>query len=386
MSALHGIRVLELSQGLSGDYCGRLLADFGADVIKIESPEGSAIRREGPFYRNRVDGNHSLLFWHLNAGKRGITLRRDSEAGQRIFSRLLASADVVLTSGGEDCAGMREQHPGLITVSVTPFGDDGPYAGNPGSELLCQALSGSMIATGEENREPISGAGRRGEYAAGVFAYIGTLMALFARGDTGQGQHVDVSVFESIAAMGQCFTTHYEYSGYIWSRFRHLYYPRACYPTAEGYLCFAFTPGVNWPKFLEIADHPSLADPRFATPRGRVEHREDLDKAITEWLADRTASEVEAVCQGNKLPVSRVMTAKDLLEDEHLQERGFWVHLEVDNDTQLPFTGPIFRMGRTPGGVRRRAPRLGEHNVEILGEELGLTPDELGILSAYGTM
>jgi crotonobetainyl-CoA:carnitine CoA-transferase CaiB-like acyl-CoA transferase len=377
---LGGLRVLEVSRTLSADYCGRLLADFGADVLKVEPPDGSPLRREGPFAVGGRGPDRSLLFWHLNLAKRAMTLDHETDVGRRYFERLVDRADVLLTDGGLGCDALRRERPRLVTASVTGFGEAGPYHDRPGSELLYQALSGSMAATGRQGREPLAGAGRRGEYAAGVFAYVGILAALFARETDGMGQHVETSVFESLAAMGQCFTTLFEYNGYVFHRDEPTFYPYACYPTADGYVSFCLTRVANWPRFVEMASTAALADPRFATPSGRVAHRRDFDVAMTEWLRSRTAREVEALCQENQFGVVRVLTVQDLLEDEHLRVRQFWRPIEVAGHGSIPFTGLPFRMAAASTGPRRGAPRLGEHTASVLEQECGLAADEIPAL------
>jgi formyl-CoA transferase len=188
-----------------------------------------------------------------------------------------------------------------VTVSVSGFGDTGPYRDRPGSELLYQALSGSMAATGRQDREPLAGAGRRGEYAAGVFAYVGTLAALFARENDGIGQHVDTSVFESLAAMGQCFTTLFEYNGYVFRRDEPLFYPYACYPTADGYISFCLTRVANWPSGLNVGPVSTRAvNPYTSGTRTQPSRTTKNSAASSSTPAATTRADVSLTGSGNE--------------------------------------------------------------------------------------
>jgi crotonobetainyl-CoA:carnitine CoA-transferase CaiB-like acyl-CoA transferase len=352
--ALAGLRVLDLSETIAGQFCGRLLSDYGAEVVLVEPRDGSAVRRMGPFSRH--DGS-SLLFWHLNTGKRSLALDLATQDGARMFGDLASSADVLLASSGIDHEALRARWPRLVVCLVSDFGEGSSLSRWIGSELIHQALSGVMFVTGEAHRPPLYGLGHRASYACGVTAYISVLTALQARAVSGAGQVVEATVAESVAAMAPP-------DGFAQYAYNGGYARRGSYPNPIALLrCrdgWVVMFGLrNWDAMCEVFDAGELAaDERFATPAARVQNQEW--RAVLQARAEQLGVEEVMERSGRaRVTVGRVMTPADLWSCPHLRARGYWESVQLDG-RERPILGPLFRMSATPRRVIRGAPRLDE--------------------------
>jgi crotonobetainyl-CoA:carnitine CoA-transferase CaiB-like acyl-CoA transferase len=344
--ALHGIRVIDLSESVAGQYCSRLFADFGASVTLIEPPCGSAIRRRGPF--SGATGV-SLTFLHLNSGKSSAVL----EASRTELQALAASADVAILPNAERSA--LPFPTSTITVDISAFGREGLRAGWQGPEIVIQALSGMMFNNGADGREPLYGCGERSSYAAGLAAYIGALAALLARGPDGPGQHVEISAAETAAAMCFPFPFQHIYSGTLRRR-ADVTNPCGQVLCRDGWVCI-WIYNHRWIRFCETVDLQHLIhDERFADPAIRRRNWGTLFAIIQERLAGEDAEALVDKLQRADIIAAKSYRLTELPHQAHLSERGWWEQLP--NGQRL--LGAPFRLSRTPRHVSGGAPALGE--------------------------
>lgn len=396
-SALSGLRVLDLSLDIPGSYCAGVMAGLGAEVIKVEPLEGDLCRREGPFLHDDPHPEKSGLFLYVNQGKKSITLNLETEPGQKILRQLLPDADVVvesfapgyLTRLGLDYSHMETINPRLVLVSVTPFGQDGPYQSWQGTELVEYALSGQLYGMGDQDKEPLKTGGSVTQFYAGQLAFNAALTAVLCRETTGMGQHVDLAITEAIASMGEHATSAYAFSGQP-SSGRSSEQSRGGaqgqYWCQDGYV--QITPGrgeVTMEILAEITKTPQLMDPRFATSAGRIEHKAEIDRLIQPWLSTHTKLEIYQMGQERRLLFGYPCTAEDLMNSPQFQHREYFVEVDHPVAGILKYPGAPFKLSDTPWEADR-APLLGEHNEEIYRGHLKYTKDELVLLRAHGVI
>lgn len=411
---LPGVRVLDLADA-AGSHCGRILADLGADVVKVEPPEGDLARRFGPFLGDRPGPERSLSWLSANANKRGITLSLATESGRDLFRRLVARADVLietfppghLAGLGLDYDRLAQLNPRLIHTSITPYGRSGPLAGVPASDLEVSAAAGSLSLAGEPDRPPVRITLPQSPFWAGMHAAVGTLLAYLARTRTGRGQHVDVSIQAAVTTALPPAPLFWDLLGenprragpyltgrsIVGARFRNIW------PCKDGYVTFALYGGpagrhtnkmlTQWmasrgmaPDFMLEYDWD-----RFDVTQVSPEEVERFEAAIAPFFLTLTKREFfQGVIERNMLGYS-VATAEDIYADPQLEARGFWQPLEVpEADRPLRFPGVFALFDGVRPPVRRPAPRIGEHNVEIYCGELGLAPQTLAALRGAGVV
>ena len=394
---LSDIRVLELTHQPSGSFCAKLLADQGADAIKIEPPGwGDQARHEPPFIGDEPHPDCSTSFLAFNTNKRGITLDVEQAAGRDLFLRLAATTDVVIESFppgrideldiGHDA--LSQANPGLVLVSISYFGQTGPYAGYSGDDLVAQAMGGYLYAvTGSSSQPPMGTALQQMEITAARNGAIGIMAALFQRAQGGGGTHIDVSTMEAAVSTPSGLIHPFTYTGRSPHRGgsdgnvmdgMHL-------PTLDGEvtLTTAGTGGRPMEAWAEFLEEPGLLDPRFSTRQGRMEHWEDLHSLVAPKLAQWNNLDLMRETMARGLVIGLVQSPQQVVESPHLEERGFFTEIDHPEVGPLKYPGPGFFIdGRNGMQNSRAAPRLGEHNAEILGGELGLSPRELGLLRA----
>lgn len=390
---LAGTRVLDLSQYIAGPYCTRLLAGFGADVIKVEPPGGDPIRHWGPFKDGEANPEAGAFHLYLGQGKRSITLDLDTADGRAVLRELVATADVLVESfrpgalaeigfGYDD---LKEEFPSLLYLSITPFGQDGPYAEFAATEITTYALGGLMYITGEADREPLKNGGYLGQYGAGQNAYIATLAAIWESAVSGQGQHIDVSVHEGVTSLLEMTDMNYIYGGEIFPRTGNG--ARAAwgiYPCADGFVGVVSGPARRWVKIAELMDNPNLADARFQRPGAQNELRDEIDVEMLPWLITHDKEEIYQKAQALGLPFGYVSTPADFFRNEQLAYRGYF-H-EVDHPVAGTMRYPSMAAHFTDGlWESQRAPLLGEQTNEIL-ESLGHDDASRKRLSAAGAL
>lgn len=390
--ALAGLRVLDLTD-LKGAMCGKLLGDLGADVVKVEPPDGDATRRIGPFLHGTSHPEQSLTFWFYNTSKRGVTLDLDQQAGRDLLARLAAAADVLIESAtpgtlarrGLGYADLKPHNPRLVYVSISPFGQTGPYAEYRTSDLVAQAAGGMVWTNGFPGEPPVQGMGLQAYHSAGVFAAIGMLSALWVRDDLGEGQHVDVSIQEAVAGAVEHVAPFYHQGLGVETRRGSLHWSRyfRVARCRDGYVMHCslgdWTSLVEWVQSDERdarpmqQDAPPLDDPRWEDLTFRKDHAEALFDRLDEWAEDYSVAELMEGAQARRIPYAMVRPTEALTTDPQLAARGFFsevAHPELGRTLRYP-GGPI-HFTATPWRIARRPPLLGEHNREIYVGELGL--------------
>lgn len=396
--ALSGIRAIEIGGTVAGAYCTKLLAGLGAEVIKCEPPAGDPLRKRGPFPGDVPHPEKSGAFLHLNTGKLGVTLNLETGSGRDILSRLVADCDVLVESfpPGEldrielGYSNLEPLNPRLIVVSITPFGQDGPYARHQATEIVTYALSGYMMLTGEPDREPLKAYGDQTELQAGQQAAVAAMVALFAREATGRGQHVDVSVMEAGALLLGGAVQAYYHRGEVIRRAGprlmgfppRAFYPSTLRPCRDGYV-HAHTNQRNPDLLAVLMDEPRLASPEIL--EAPMAHADEIDALMDPWLAQHDKRDIVRRAQELRLPFTEVLTPGEVMADPHHRQRGFWVEVDHPIAGKVIQPGPSIRMSRTPWETKR-APLLGEHNGLVYGERLGFTAQDLLILKDRGVI
>ena len=399
--ALGGMRVLELGELVSAPYCARLFADYGAEVVKVEPPAGDRARSWGPFPGDRPDPEASGLFFFLNTNKRGVTLDVTRARGRDLFLALVRQADLLVENTpprrmrewGLDYPALAAVNPDLVVVSITPFGQTGPYAEWNGYDLNAFHLSatGSRYC-GRPGEAPLE----HGTFAADFFgAVTGAawgLAAVYGRGRAGGGQHVDVSCAEAVAALfvGSQNIGAYAQDGKFDRRTgvgMSLGAPATILPCKDGHVwILALEPG-QWNGLVRAMGNPEWAQlEMFQDMFVRAQNADAIYPLITEWTMQLGKREIMERCQAEGCPVTAVFTVAEAAEHPHLAARGYVVEVEHPVLGRVRDLGAPFVLPASPGGPSRPAPRLGEHNAEILGERLGLGAEELARLRREGVV
>jgi len=396
--ALHGVKVVEHTSLAAGPFCGKLLADLGAEVIKVEPPRGDEARRRGPFPGDIPHRERSGLFLFLNTNKLGVTLDATSATGARLLHNLILQSDVFiedLTPGraGELGFGYEElhaEHPGLVFISITPFGQTGPYreykayplnSFHSGGEGYCLP-----VGSGTKEREPIKGGRYLGEYDAGLAAGLAGLSALFHRLATGEGQHVDVSKQEALICLQRVDLARYPNDGHIPSRsfsgWRQVGGPVEC---EDGWIVITAPQNHQWQGLVDYMGRPDWAMTEEAKDEvARHENVEKLQPKLEEWMRTRKRFGVYHGAQANSCPVGVIRNAQEVIESPQEQARGFFQEItHPEAGTYLYPTAP-YQFSETPWALRRPAPLLGEHNEDILCGRLGLSKQDLVQLARAG--
>ena len=381
-SPLQGIRVVEVAGGVAGPFCGRMLAAFGADVIKVEpAPNGDRTRASEPRLPDVKESEASTLFLHLNMGKRSVVLDSRSGEGISTLRQLLDSADVLIEDWGAETRSdmsidtILAARPGLIDLSLTPFGTDGPYSSWRTTPLVSLALGGFLYLSGDEDREPLMIPGYQSEYMAGLHGYAGAMIALWMRTTTGVGGRVEVSEIESLAALHQFTTVMHTYSGLVRSRHgarwenRGAYgrYPITVLPCKDGYVAFAVSTEGQWEMLFPMVGRAELLEePRFETFAERREHADEIDSILIDWMKDKTRAEVFEYAAGTwSEPASPLLDIGEVLEDRQLAHRGLFAEVDHPDTGLLKYPTVPFKMSVSQPRFGR-APRLGEHTSEVL--------------------
>ena len=398
---LSEVKVLELAHAPSGAFCAKLLADQGADTIKVESPgRGDQSRNEPPFIGGEPHPDRSTTFLALNTNKRGITLDVEQAEGKALFLRLASEADVVIESfrpGHLDRLGLgydalRAVNPKMILLSISCFGQDGPYASYEGDDLIAQAMGGFLYAvTGKADGPPMGTALQQMELTSGRNGVIAIMAALLRREQTGEGGHLDVSMMEAAIATPQGLIHPYSYTGRNVRRGNmdlnvvdgmHL-------PTKDGEvtLTTAGTGGKPMQVWAEFLGEPRLLDPKFATRQSRTENWQELRDLVAPKLSQWNNLDLMRETMARGLVVGLVQSPEQVVNSPHLAERGYFVELEHPEVGTLKYPGPgFFFDGENLMQAARAAPRLGEHNAEVYCGRLGVSNSELSRLKAAGVI
>lgn len=394
---LSGYRVLDLA-GPLGFHCTKLLADMGADVIKIEPPGGDAARKTPPFKNDVPHPEKSLYFLHYNTNKRGVTLNLESNDGRAMFLELARSADVVVETfepGRMDAMGigysvLSTSNPGMIMASITPFGQTGPWRDYRATDIGGLALSNLMILTGEPGAPPLQAPGEIAYGMASTYGALGIAMALYHREETGEGQQVDVSMHEAAAHIAGYFIPNYGYTGAKPSRASRkgeetdLYDP---YPTKNGYVRIFIIPAEQWRRLVDWMGRPeAIAGPEFEKMAFRREHPEIVLQTVTAFCKQHTKEELYEEGQKRRISVTPINTVGEFMESAHTKARQLFIEMDHPVVGRYLHFGPVPRLSATPGRVDRTAPLIGEHNEELYGGELGFSKDDLSALYGGGVI
>lgn len=371
MSALEGVRVIELTQIMAGPFCGQVLADMGADVIKVEPPDGGDQTR-------RSMGEPA--FRAVNRNKRSITLDLKSEADRVTLLRLVRTADVLLENYrpgvaaklGADYATLRQVNPRLIHASISGFGQTGPYAQRPGFDLIAQGMSGVMSVTGEPGGNPVKAGVPVSDLSAGLFCAIGILSALHARERTGEGQQVDTSLWEGAMALTVWETAELWSTGHVpqpLGSAHRLSAPYQALRTRDGYITVGGNNDRLYRRLCEALGRPELVeDPRFLANVDRMAHREALVVELEAALAGRDTDEWVELLLAVGVPAGPLHNVQQVVDDPHTKAREMVVEMGHPEAGTVYGLGIPVKLSATPGSVRRPAPLLGQHTDEILAE------------------
>ncbi len=394
---LHGILddllVLDLSQGIAGPLCARLLADYGARVIKVEPPGGESGRRLPPFAGDDAHPEKSLFHLLLNLNKQGVTLDISRPEGLEIVRRLALQADIIvesftpghLASLGLDHESLERENPGLVMTSITPFGQTGPYSQFKGGEIVAYATSGIMTISGEADREPLQHGGFPALFEAGMNGLLATNVALLTRDMNGQGQHVDISVQEVVASSLIINQPFYSFAGGVQGRrqaegsnFGQVM------PCKDGHFVAQPGGGATWDNIADFFGLPELKEHRFADLDERVHNGAEMDAMILNATKDRTMAEMfKTAAEKYRMLVGIVHTPEDLANCPQLEARGFYEEVDhpVVGKIRIPFR--LWNMSEGGAAYRAPAPLLGQHNAAILGE-LGYSDADIADFGSRG--
>ena len=394
LGPLDGVRVLELGQVVAGPFCGQVLADLGADVVKVEPPGTGDVLRQWGW---SPDGGDSL-WWRVAArGKRSITVDLRTADGQALVRRLARDVDVLvenfrpgtLERWGLGYEQLTADNPGLVLVRISGFGQDGPYSRRAGYAAVGEAMGGLRALTGYPDRPPVRVGISLGDSLTGLMGALGALAALHERQRTGQGQVVDAAIYESVLALTEGLVPEWAAGAPVRGRTGTTLAgiaPSNIYPTADGSVLVAANQDTVFLRLTRAMGRPELAqDPRFVDHRARGAHADELDELVSQWTVGQRAQDVLAALHEVGVPCGLLYTPADMADDPHFQARQSLV--EVTDPEAGPVLMPAVapRLSRTPGSVRWTGPRLGEHTEQVLAEA-GLTPDDVAGLRAAGVV
>ena len=398
-SPLDGVRVVEYTEMASASFCARLLGDAGADVVKVEPPEGDRHRSHGPFPDGRPDPDWSGMFLYLNANKRGVGLDLQDPAQKTAFDDLVAKADILVVGGQSDeivRQGLRREvfeklNPGLIICAITPFGLSGPNSRYVGDDLTAVASGGLSFATpgvpdGVEDpaREPpLTANTPLAELMTGVLGAAGCVAALLARQFSGQGCEIDLSLQEGVAAVMPYELAH---AAYHEPKKRELLgfalMPNVYMPCKDGYVVIMAVLEGHWRSLMEAAGNPDWAELEvFASARERARNWDALEPLLLEWTMSHTGEEIARLAQERGVPCFPAYSVGQMMESSHVTERGFLQEFTSPGGQSFKLPGHPIRMSATPWRSFRPAPRLGQHTAEVLRDWLGWPEDKAQALS-----
>jgi crotonobetainyl-CoA:carnitine CoA-transferase CaiB-like acyl-CoA transferase len=392
---LVGLRVLELGSFIAGPFAGQLLGDYGADVIKVETPgQGDPMRSWGITHQDQ-----SLWWPAIARNKKSVAVDLHTPEGRGLVRRLAARCDVVLENfrpgrldewglGYED---LQSRNPGIIVVHVSGFGQSGPRAAEAGFGSIGEAMGGIRATTGDPDRPPARCGISLGDALAGLFAVVGTLAALAERHATGRGQEVDVAIYEAVAALMESTLADFEVAGVTRRRTGGILpgvAPANAYPTSDGSdILIAGNADSVFVRLCDAMGRPELAqDPRFVDHAARGRNMEELDRRIAQWTHAGEAEALLALLSSHSVPAGRVYTPADMMVDPHYAARAMVVHAASRAGYEVPMPGVVPKFSRTPGGIADVGPRLGEHTELVLREFAGVGDPEWSSLVADGTV
>ena len=392
---LAGVKVLDLSEDIAGSFCARLLADYGAEVLKLEPPSGSALRRMPPFFGDDPHPEKSLFFLLLNLNKRGATINLDTSTGQSLLRQLVQSVDVVVESfrpGYLDSLGLgytdlAQLNSSLVMTSVTPFGQHGPYSQYQGEEIVSYAMGMIMSISGVQGREPLKHGGFQAQYEGGLNAAAATGIALLHSENTGFGQHIDLSVTECVASTMLATQSMYPFMGGTQARRREVGnmfgHPMPC---TDGWIIAQAGGGASWDDIANFFQAPELHEERFSNGGLRTLNGEELDQIIVDSLKDKRKWDLFPKAAQARMLFGVVQTPAELANCPQLESRDFYREVDHPVMGKIKVPAVLFNFSLTPYKLRYAAPTLGEHNLEVYVDGLGYTRQELSQLRQLNTI
>jgi crotonobetainyl-CoA:carnitine CoA-transferase CaiB-like acyl-CoA transferase len=385
---LAGLRAIELGSTVAGPFCARLLADFGADVIKIEQPGGDAVRSMG---RRRDD--HSLYGASILRAKRIASINLRSDEGRALTRRLCERADIVvenfrpgtLEGWGLGYDVLSAVNPGLVLVRISGFGQQGPYSQRGGYGVVCEAVSGLRGITGDPDRPPPRMATSLTDYIAGLYAAFGAVMAILDRARTGKGQVVDAALYEGAFSFMEPHIPAFQQLGEVAKRAGSRLpgnTPNSLYPTRDGPASDSV-----FVRLAEAMGRPDLIeDPRFATAVARADNEDACDAAVAAWSGSLDLPELETILEAAKVPAARIYSVEDIFADPHYRAREMLVDVEDEQLGRVTVTGIVPKLSATPGAVRWAGRAIGADTGEVLARELDLSEAEIERLARTGVV
>jgi crotonobetainyl-CoA:carnitine CoA-transferase CaiB-like acyl-CoA transferase len=391
--ALQGIKVVELGQLIAGPFCGQLLGDMGADIIKVEPPgEGDPMRIWG-------QGDEKVQWEIIARNKRSVSANLRIAEGQDLVRRLIAKADILVENfkpGTMEKWGLgpdrlHAENPGLIIARMSGYGQTGPYSNRAGFGGIGEAMGGWRYIVGEPDRPPSRMGVSIGDTLTATYGCMGVLAALHVREKTGKGQVVDTALYESVLQVMEGLVPEYDQSGFIRERsgsFLPGIAPSNVYSCKDGEYMIGANKDSLWQRLAEAMGCPELGpDPRYATHLARGENQIELDERINQWTRTLTVDEVDALMIAYSIPAGRVYRAPEMLDDPHFKAREAIIEVETERFGPLKMQSAFPKLSGTPSSVRRAAPsKVGQHNAEVYGDLLGLRADDLAALEAAGAI
>ena len=389
---LEGLKVIDLTTALNGPFCTMILADYGAEVLKIEPLGGEQCRTWGPLDEK---SGESGFFNYVNRNKKGATLNLKTEKGLQMFYELVKDADILVENyrGGVtkklkiDYETIRKINPNIIYSSGSGFGQYGPITHRPCYDIVAQTMGGMVNLTGFTHTDPVKVGPSVADHVAGIYLAVGTLLALHHRDVTGEGQHVDVAMFDTIFSLLENALVNYTVGGFISQRNGNVdpsIAPFDIFKCKDGFVALGVGNDKLFQNFCRTIGHEELLeDPRYTTNELRCQNYvPDLQNVIIGWCEQYTKSEVEAIMDEAGIPCGPVLNVKEAIEHPHIQARDMMVHCEHPTAGDQYFQGCVMKLSETPGSVDFASPLLGQHNAEIFG----LTEEEVAQLKEEGVL
>jgi crotonobetainyl-CoA:carnitine CoA-transferase CaiB-like acyl-CoA transferase len=399
--ALAGLKIVELGEMVSAPYAAKLMADMGAEVIKIERPgAGDRARSRGPFPGGVSHPEKSGLYLYLNTNKLGVTLDVSRPEGFELFERLAADADVLIhnlappdmTRIGLGFERLRSRNPRLVMTSISPWGLNGPKRDWRAEDLTLWSASGICYVNGggHEHPEmpPLKTFGQQAGFQGGVHAAVATMGAVFAQTRDGEGEHVEVSIYESLAGQMELFFEFWPYMGMVASRLgQKPIQPLEVMECRDGYIFVCCVEEHQWRNFVELMDTPEWASEEIFSDRlKRAANWDALKVFLEDWIKQQSVLDLYKKAQARRIPFAPVSTIGDLLSSDHLKKRGFFVEITHPVAGAYKYPGAPLKYHRTPWEIRYPAPTLGQHNEQIFGMRLGLKPAHIEELRRSGVI
>lgn len=391
---LDGVRVLELGTTIAGPFCGRLLCDFGAEVVKIEPPEGDPIRGAGKLYQGK-----SLFAASILRGKQLIAADLRKPEAQALVRRLVPKVDIVVENfrpGGMEKWGLgyndlAKLNPGLVMVRISGYGQTGPYSERPGYGIICEAVGGLRYIIGDPDRPPARANIGLTDCITGLYAAFGAMMALRHRERTGQGQYVDTALYECAFSFMEQHVPAYEKLGVVAERTGAAMadsYVNNMFATRDGvYVHVQGSQANSFRRLCEGMGRPELhSDPKFAERRARNAHGEEIDAMVAEWVGARDYAEVERAFNAHEVTFTRVYSMADIFADPHFAARGMLAKIADDELGSVTVAAPVPRLSATPGRVDRAGGAVGRDTREVLSTLLGMGDAEIAALESAGAI